>query len=64
MCHLSMKLFDTFDQNPAGTFDKIRGTQSDEKCSHSLTLGAKVKVIAKSKDNAPGTNKRAIHQKN
>ena len=24
MCHLSMKLSDTFDQNPPCTFDKIR----------------------------------------
>ena len=24
MCHLSMKLSDTFDQNPSRTFDNIR----------------------------------------
>ena len=29
--HLSMKLSDTFDQNPPCTFDKIRETHSDEK---------------------------------
>ena len=64
MCHLSMKLSDTFDQNPPCTFDKIREkTHSDEKLSHGLTLRAKAKVIAKIKDNAPGSNKHAAHQK-
>ena len=49
MCHLSMKLSDTFDQNPPGIFDKIRKNYSDEKRSHSLTLRAKVKAVAKIK---------------
>ena len=47
MCHLSMKVSDTFDQNPPCTFDKIRGTHSDEKRSHGLNLRAEVKGIAK-----------------
>ena len=64
MCHLYMKLSDMFDQNPACTFDKIRDTHSDEKHSHSLTLRAKVKVIAKIKRpqgaiNMPSTKKRS-----
>ena len=54
MCHLSMKLSDTFDQNPPCTLDKILGkTHSDEKRSHSLTLRAKVKVIARIKGQCP-----------
>ena len=63
MYHLSMKLSDTFDQNPPCTFDRIRENHSNEKCSHSLNLRVKVKVIAKIKNNAPGSNEHAIHQK-
>ena len=49
-----MKLSDMFYQNPACTFDKIRGkTHSDEKRSHGLTLRAKVKVKAKIKRQCP-----------
>ena len=54
MCNLSIKVSDTFDQNPPCTFDKIREkTHSDEKCSYGLTLRAKVKVIAKTKRKCP-----------
>ena len=60
MCHLSMKLSDTFDQNPPCTFDKIREkTHSAEKCSHGLTLRAKVKVIAKIISQYLGNQKHA-----
>ena len=52
MCHLSMNLSDRLDRNPPCTFNKIRETHSDEKHSHSLTLRAKVKVIAKIKAKA------------
>ena len=47
MCHLYMRLSDTFDQNHPCTFDKIRETHSDEKRSYILTLRAKVQVKAK-----------------
>ena len=57
MCHLSMKFSDTFDQNPPCTFNKIRGTNSNRKCSYSLTLRAKVKVIAKIKSQCPREQK-------
>ena len=64
MCHLSMKLSYTFDQNPPCTFEKIGGKPHfDEKCSHSLTLTAKVKVIAKPKANALGNKKHASAKK-
>ena len=63
MCNLSMKISDTFDQNPPCTFDKIRENPFRRKTLSQLTLRAKVMVIAKSKDNAPGSNKHAIHQK-
>ena len=54
-----MKLSDTTDQNPPCIFDKIREkTHSDEKSFHSLTLRAKVKVIAKTKKTMP---QRAIN---
>ena len=55
MCHLSMKLSDTFDQNPSCTCtsDKIREKPiPTKKCSHGLTLTAKVKVVEKIKYNA------------
>ena len=57
-----MELSDTFDQKPPCTFDKIRETHSDEKRSHGLTLRAKFKVIAKSKDNDLG-NKKSFPKK-
>ena len=44
MCHLSMNLSDTFDQNPPCTVDKTGETYFDEKRSHGLTLRATVKV--------------------
>ena len=47
-----MKFSDMFDQNPSYAFQ-----HSNENCSHSLTLRAKVMVIAKTKDNAQGCNK-------
>ena len=34
MCHLSIKLSDTFDQNPPCTFDKIRGKHIPMKSAH------------------------------
>ena len=56
MCHQSMKFSDRFDQNPPCTFNKItKKTLSNGKRSHGLTLRAKVKVIAKSKENAAGS---------
>ena len=45
MCQQSMKFSGIFDHNTPHTFDKIREKHSNEKCSHSLTLSAKVKVI-------------------
>ena len=43
MCHLSMKLSDTLDQNPPCTFDKIREKPIlSENHSYGLTLTAKV----------------------
>ena len=59
MCHLSMKLSDTFDQNPVCTYDKIR----EKPILMKNALRAKVKVMAKIKNNAPGSNEHAIHQK-
>ena len=62
MCHLSMKLSDTFDQNPLCTFDKIREKPiQNEKRSHGLTLRAK--VIAKIKSQALGNKKQASPKK-
>ena len=53
MCHLSKKLSDTFDQNPAYTLTKLGKTFSDEKRSQGLTFRANVKVIAKMKRQCP-----------
>ena len=56
MCHQSMKLFDTFDQNPACTLDKIREKPIPMK--NALTAWrAKVKVIAKITSQCPGEQK-------
>ena len=64
MCHLSMKLSDTFDQNPPCIFDKIREkTHSKGKRSHGLTLRAKVKVIAKIKRQCPREQKTCLPNK-
>ena len=63
MCHLSMKLSDTFDQNPPSTFDKILEKPIPMKNSHSLTLRAKVKKEQKSKANALGNKKYASQRK-
>ena len=60
MCHLSMKLSDMFDQNTPCTFEKIRGTHSSEKRSHSTTLRAKVKAIVKIKSQCPGEQKTCL----
>ena len=60
MCHLSIKLSDTFAQNPPCTFDKIRETHPNEK---RLTLRAKVKVIAKIKMQCPGEQKNMPSKK-
>ena len=48
-----MKLFDKFDLNPLVFLTKLGKTHSDEKRYHSLTLRAKVKVIAKIKRQCP-----------
>ena len=49
-----------FDQNPPSTFDKIRENAfAIKKRSHSLTLKAKVKVIAKIKSQCPKEQKLA-----
>ena len=56
MCHLSMKLSGTFDQNPPYTFDKIREKVIPMK-KNGLTLRAKFKVIAKIKSQCPGKQK-------
>ena len=61
MCHLSMKLSDTFDPYPLYILTKLGKTHSDEKRSHGLTLRAKVKVIAKI--NAQGNKKHASQKK-
>ena len=62
MCHLSMKLSDMFDQNPACTFDKIREKPIlIKRRSHGLTLRAKVKVIGKIK--SPGEQKTCLPRK-
>ena len=64
MCHVSIKLCDTFDQNPPCTFDKNREkTHFDEKRSHGLTLRAKVKVIAKMESQCPGEEKTCLPKK-
>ena len=52
-----------FDQNLPCTFDKIRETNSDEKCSHCLALRAKVKVIAKIKSKCPREQKTCLSKK-
>ena len=55
MCYLSTKFSDMSDPNPPYTFDRIRKKPiSNKKRSHSLTLRAKVKIIAKTKANALG----------
>ena len=41
MCHLSMKLSDTFDQNPPSTFDKIREKPIPMKTLSQLDLESK-----------------------
>ena len=54
MCHLSMKLSDTFDRNPPCTFDNI---------TEKPTLRAKVKVIAKIKNQCPREQKTCLPKK-
>ena len=64
MCHLSMKFSDTFDQNPPCTFDSIKENNIPiKKRSHSLTLRAKVKVIAKIKSQCHKEQKTCLPQK-
>ena len=63
MCHLSMKLSDTFGQNPSCTFENFRKTHSDEKRSHGLTLKTNVKVIAKIKSQCPREQKACLPKK-
>ena len=64
MCHVSMKLSDTFDQYPPCTFDKIREKPIFmKKRSHGLTLRAKVKVIAKMESQCPGEQKTCLPKK-
>ena len=64
MCHLSMKLSDTFDPYPLYILTKLGKTHSDEKRSHGLTLRAKVKVIAKIKSQCPREQKTCLPKKN
>ena len=55
MWHLSMNLFNMFDQTrPYYSKQNYGKTYSNEKQSQSLTLSPKVKVIAKGKDNNLG----------
>ena len=62
MCHLSMKFSDTSNQNPPCTFNKIRETLSNKKCSHSLTLRTEVKLEVKLYQYCVvGENVRAVH---
>ena len=64
MCHLSMKLSDTFDRKPPCTFEKIIEKPIPmKKSSHGLTLRAKVKVIAKNKSQCPGEQKTCLPKK-
>ena len=63
MCHLSMKFSDMFDQNSPCTFDKIREKPILIKIPHSLTLRAKVKVIAKIKSQCSTEQKHASPKK-
>ena len=64
MCHLSMKLSNTFDPNPLVLFTKLGKTHSDEKSSHSLTLRAKVQVVAKIKRQCPRKQRPCCPPKN
>ena len=64
MCHLSIKLSDIFDQNTPCTFDKMREKPIPMKQhAHSLTLRAKVKVIAKIEIQCPREQKHASQRK-
>ena len=63
MYHLSMKLSDTFDQNPIVPFTKLGKTHSKGKRSHGLTLRAKIKVTVKNKKPMPWRTKTCL-QKN
>ena len=57
MCHLSMKLSDTFDQNPPCTFDKIRENPFRRKMLSQLDLDSKGQGHSKNqKPIAQGTN--------
>ena len=52
---MSMEFSYMFDRNPPYTFDKIIGKHiPTKKCSHNLTLKAKVNIIAKIKTQCPG----------
>ena len=53
MCHLSMKLSDQLIKILLIVLTKLGKTHSDEKCSHGLTMRAKVKVTAKIKSQCP-----------
>ena len=53
MCHLSMKLSDTFDQNPACTFDKIREKPILMKTHSHLDLESKGQGHSKNQKTMP-----------
>ena len=64
MCHLSMKLSDTFDQNPPCTLDKIR--EKPIKMKNTLTAWPweqRSRSWQKSKHNTPWSNKHASQKK-
>ena len=57
MCHLSMKLSDTFDQNPLCTFDKIRKKPIPMKNLSQVDLESKGQGHSKNQKPMPwGTN--------
>ena len=65
MCHLSMKLSDMFDQNPACTFDKIRKKPIlIKRCSHGLTLRGKGQGYRKNQKPMPWGTKNMPPKKN
>ena len=58
MCHLTVQLSVMFDQNRPIHLKKIRERRIPMKSALTAgTLRARVKVIANSKDNDPGSNK-------
>ena len=63
MCHLSVKLSDTFDQNPPCTFDNIRGNPFQRKMLSRLDLESKGQGHSKNQSQCPREQKTCLPPK-